>query len=113
VIETTNDLMIDGSSNAAEERVDANSGPNEVEAGYLSEQRFNQLSEELIYTATAGGVLPSDALAALAKAIGVLAAFTARRERRNLADILCASRETVDSFAMAAELFMDNDPTIG
>jgi hypothetical protein len=110
VIEITNDLMIDGSSNLAEKRVDANTGPNELEAAYLSEQRFNQLSEELIYTATAGGVLPSDALAALAKAIGVLAAFTARRDRRNLAEILCASQETVESFALAAETYMDKDP---
>ena len=101
--------MIEGLHDAAEKRAKDTSNRNEVESGYLSEKEFNQLTENLIYAATAGGVLPSDALAALAKALGTLSAFTARREGRNFAEILRASQDTVESFAMVAESYMNEN----
>jgi hypothetical protein len=111
VIEDT-DLVIDGLHNAAGKRAKDASNRNEIESGYLSERGFNQLTENLIYAATAGGVLPSDALAALAKALGTLAAFTARREGRSFEEVLGASQSTVMSFARAAENCMNEDPKI-
>jgi hypothetical protein len=105
VIETADDLMIDGLRNAAEKRAEYDSSRNEGE-GYLSERSFNQLTEQLIHVATAGGILPSDALAALAKALGTLSAFAARREGHNLQEVLTASQNTVTSFARAAENYM-------
>jgi hypothetical protein len=80
--------------------------PNGVECGYLSEKRFNQLTEKLIFVATAEGILPPDALAALAKALGTLSTFTARREGRPLEEVLVASQDTVACFAFAAEEYM-------
>ena len=84
--------------------------PPEDESGYLTETQFNHLTQELICVATASNILPADALAALAKALGILSAFTARREGRNVEEILRASQDTVASFATAAESQMKQSP---
>jgi len=109
VNETTDDLTSDELRNAAEDRAEGGPRRNESETGYLSEGRFNELTAKLIYVATAGGILPSDALAALAKALGTLSAFAARREGRKLNEVLGASQHIVASFAMAAEVYMNEN----
>ena len=58
----------------------------------LTEQQFDQLVEKLIYAAIADGILPQDALAALAKALGTLSAFAARREGLSFDEILAQVR---------------------
>jgi len=72
----------------------------------LTEQQFDQLVEKLIYTATADGILPQDALGALANALGTLSAFAARREGLPHDEVLNATKCTVESFAARAEAVM-------
>jgi hypothetical protein len=104
------EFVIEGLCEAAEERAKDHSVANGIESGHLSEKQFNQLTEKLIYIATANGMLPSDALAALAKALGTLSTFTARREGRSVEEILGVSQDTVATFAMAAEIYMNENP---
>jgi hypothetical protein len=76
----------------------------------LNEQQFDQLVEKLIYTATADGILPQDALAALANALGTLSAFAARREGLSHDEVLSATKCSVATFARMAEAAMRSDP---
>jgi hypothetical protein len=98
------ELVVEAPCEAAQEPANEN--------GNLSEKQFNQLTEKLIFTATANGVLPSDALAALAKALGTLSAFTARREGLNVEEVLAASQESVANFAAAAEIYMKENAEV-
>jgi hypothetical protein len=76
----------------------------------LTEQHFDQLAEKLIYTATADGILPQDALAALANALGALSAFAARRDGLSFAEVLSATQNSVATFARIAEAIMKANP---
>jgi hypothetical protein len=76
------------------------------EVGSLTAEQFDQLTERLIHVATAEGRLPSDALAALAKALGILSIFTAHREGLCAEQVVTASRESVATFARAAGVYM-------
>ena len=78
--------------------------------GELTEQQFDQLVEKLIYAATADGILPQDALAALANALGTLSAFAARREGLSFDEVLSASQDSVATFARIAEAIMKANP---
>jgi hypothetical protein len=77
-----------------------------VKHEHLSELQFTQLTQELICRATADGTLASDALAALAKALGTLIAFTARREGLANDEVLSASQNAVADYATAARIFI-------
>ena len=81
-----------------------------TQTGELTEQQFDQVVEKLIYAATADGVLPQDALAALAKALGTLSAFAARREGLSFDEVLSASQGSVATFARIAEAIMKANP---
>jgi hypothetical protein len=76
----------------------------------LTEQQFDQLVEKLIYIATANGILPQDALAALANALGTLSAFAARRDGLPVEEVLSASQDSVATFARLAEVSMKGNP---
>jgi len=76
----------------------------------LTEQKFDQLVEKLISIAMANGILPQDALAALANALGTVSAFAARREGLPVKEVLSASQDSVETFAMVAESFMKDNP---
>jgi hypothetical protein len=76
---------------------------------FLSEAQFNELSEKLIRIAAEDGRIPSDALAALAKALGTLSTFTAHREGLCTNDVVAASQASVATFARAAEVYMTLD----
>jgi hypothetical protein len=80
-----------------------------VTTEHLSEAQFAQLTEQLIYGATANGTLPSDALAALAKALGVLLAFAARRDGLDEEVVLRASQNAVADYATAATIYMSEN----
>ena len=82
----------------------------EAQTGELTEQRFDQLVEKLIYAATADGILPQDALAALANALGTLSAFAGRREGLSFDEVLSASQDSVAGFARMAEAVMRSNP---
>jgi hypothetical protein len=75
----------------------------------MTEQEFDQLVEKLIYTATADGILPQDALGALANALGTLSAFAARREGLSHDEVLTATKCTVEMFARRAEAVMKSN----
>jgi hypothetical protein len=75
----------------------------------LTEQQFDQLVEKLIYTATADGILPQDALGALANALGTLSAFAARREGLPHDEVLSATKQSVEMFARRAEAVMKSN----
>jgi len=75
----------------------------------MTEQEFDQLVEKLIYTATADGILPQDALGALANALGTLSAFAARREGVSHDEVLTATKCTVEMFARRAEAVMKSN----
>jgi hypothetical protein len=81
-----------------------------VEDGDLTEQQFDQLVEKLIYVAMANGILPQDALAALANALGTLSAFAARRDGLSVEEVLSATQNSVATFARLAEAFMKGNP---
>jgi len=87
-----------------------------TESGHRSERQFDQVVERLIYVATADNMLPSDALAVLAKALGTLLAFTARREGLAEEEVLKPCQNAVADYAMAAAIYMrentDVDPAI-
>ena len=82
----------------------------------LSDLQFARLTQELICDATANGTLPCDALAALAKALGTLLAFAARREGLDEGEVLLASQNALADYAMAASTYMrenaDADPAL-
>ena len=80
------------------------------ENGELTEQQFNQLVEKLIFAATANSILPQDALAALANALGTLSAFAARREGLSVEEVLSGSQASVATFARIAEAIMKANP---
>jgi hypothetical protein len=75
----------------------------------MTEQEFDQLVEKLIYTATADGILPQDALGALANALGTLSAFAARREGLPHDEVLSATKQSVEMFARMAEAVMKSN----
>jgi hypothetical protein len=75
----------------------------------LTQQQFDQLVEKLIYTATADGILPQDALGALANALGTLSAFAARREGLPHDEVLSATKQSVEMFARRAEAVMKSN----
>jgi hypothetical protein len=104
------DLVVEGLREAAEAPVKDHSAGNAIDSGHLSEREFNQLTEKLIYVATADDMLPSDALAALARALGTLCTFTARREGCSLEEVLSVSQDTAATFAKAAEIYMNENP---
>ena len=81
-----------------------------TEHGPLAEQQFDQLVEKLLFIAMANGILPQDALAALANALGTLSAFAARREGLPVKEVISASQDSVETFAMVAESFMTGNP---
>jgi len=95
------DLLVEALHEAAQE----SATPGEP----LTEQQFDQLAEKLILIAMANRILPQDALAALAKALGTLSAFAARREGLPLKEVLSASQDSVATFAMVAESFMKDN----
>jgi hypothetical protein len=96
-------FMFEGACEAPDDR---DHSRNAIENGHLNQSQFDQLTERLIYVATANGMLPSDALAALAKALGTLSTFTAIREGLSLEEVLGASQDSVETFALAAEDYM-------
>ena len=81
-----------------------------TENAQLTKQQFDQVVENLIYVATANGILAQDALEALAKALGTLSAFAARREGLPIKEVLSASQDSVSTFAMVAESLMNDNP---
>ena len=86
----------------------------EVRTPHMSDWRFTQLTEKLIYVATANRTFPSEALAALAKALGTLLAFTARREGLDKEALLSAVQTSVADYMIAAAFYIsenaDTDP---
>jgi len=76
----------------------------------LTDQKFDQLVEKLISIAMANGILPQDALAALAKALGTLSAFSARREGLPHDEVLSATKCSVEAYANMAEAVMKSNP---
>jgi hypothetical protein len=83
-----------------------------TENEHLSERHFDQVVERLIHVATADNMAPSDALAALAKALGTLLAFTARREGIDKDAILRAIQTTVAGYTIAAATYMRENPDL-
>lgn len=72
----------------------------------LDEIAFDQLTCELIDMATPRRTSPCDALAALAKALGTLLAFAARREKFAEEKVLRLSQDAVADYARAAAIYM-------
>ncbi|MBR0693457.1 hypothetical protein [Bradyrhizobium lablabi] len=85
-------------------------------SGHRDERQLDQVVETLIYVATADSMLPSEALAALTKALGTLLAFTARRQGLAEEEVLTACQNAVADYAMAAAIYMretsDADPAV-
>jgi hypothetical protein len=81
----------------------------EAQSRNRGERQFDQVVERLIYVATANNMLPSDAFAALAKALGTLVAFTARREGHNKDALLRAVQDTVSDYMTAAGIYMNKN----
>jgi hypothetical protein len=82
------------------------------ESGHCSERQFDNIAERLIYVATADNMLPSDALAALTKALGTLIAFTARREGLTVEEVLKPCQNVAADYAMAAAIYMRENADI-
>jgi hypothetical protein len=78
----------------------------------LDDAEFTSLVERLIYAATENGTLPVDALAALAKALGTLLAFTARREGMSGRELLAASQNAVADYTTSALAYMRQNPDV-
>src|SRR5262245_22629186 len=76
----------------------------------LTPEEFNEHTTHIINTATANGVLPNDVLCCTAKALGVLIAFTARREQTDRGKLLKFCQMAVRDFTNEAERFMLQNP---
>jgi hypothetical protein len=100
--------LLDGSAQCARRTSAVKDTRNEQ----LSERQFDQVVERLIYVATADNTLPSDALGALAKALGTLCSFIARREGLSLEEVLGACQDTVSIFARAADVYMSGNADV-
>ena len=96
------DLLVEALHEAAQE----SATPGEP----LTEQQFDQLAEKLILIAMANRILPQDALAALAKELGTLSAFSARREGLPHDEVLSATKCSVEAFANMAQAVMKSNP---
>jgi hypothetical protein len=71
------------------------------DATELNDDQFNNLASRLV-NAAATHTVPSDALAATAKALGVLISFTARRENRSPEELVKVGQDAVEQFAREA-----------
>jgi len=76
----------------------------------LTSEEFNEHTNRIISAATADGILPNDVICCTAKALGVLIAFTARRERKDRGKLLKFCQKAVGDFANEAEQFMTQNP---
>ena len=79
---------------------------NNEQAIELSGDQFNELANRIIKTATLR-TIPNDAITATAKALGVLIAFTARREGVAHDELLRFSQDAVADFARDARSRLD------
>jgi len=75
----------------------------------LTPDEFNEHTNRIIQAAAGNGVAANDAVAATAKALGVLISFTARREKGNIRKLIALSQKSVATFAWEAETFMRNE----
>jgi hypothetical protein len=99
------DLASEGSSKSTDGPAPRTSAKG-AESGHRSERQFDQVVERLIYVATADNMIPLDTLAALAKALGTLLAFTARREGLLEHEVLKACQNAVADYATSAAIYM-------
>jgi hypothetical protein len=102
------DLVTDGVREQA--HIFSGVQPHVDNLGDLTEEAFTELVQRIIRIAIANGTLSHDALAAVAKALGTLSAFTARREGRSIEELVAGVQEAVSGFAMSAGTFMLQNP---
>jgi hypothetical protein len=99
---------LDMARDAAREQAEIALGlpTNNEQATELSEGQFSDLASRIINTATLR-TIPNDAICATAKALGVLVAFTARREGHSHDELLRFSQNAIADFARDARTGLD------
>jgi hypothetical protein len=103
-IEEVLDTVCDGAREQAE--LALGRPTNNEQATELSGDQFNDLANRIINTATLR-TIPNDAISATAKALGVLVAFTARREGVSHDELLRFSQDAIAEFARDARTRLD------
>jgi hypothetical protein len=104
---TLNDVLDVVTNTVREEANIAMGNPPHFDDGSdLTEHQFTALTQKLIRTAIANGTPHHDAITALAKALGIMATFTARRSGRSIEELVVGSQQAVETFAHHAETFM-------
>jgi hypothetical protein len=79
---------------------------NNEQATELTGDQFNDLVNRILKAATLR-TIPNDAITATAKALGLLVAFTARREGVSYDDLLRFSQDAIADFARDAQTRLD------
>jgi hypothetical protein len=103
-IEEVLDTVCDGAREQAE--LTLGLPTNNEQATELSEGQFCDLANRIVNTATLR-TIPNDAICATAKALGVLVAFTARREGVSHDELLRFSQNAIADFARDALTKLD------
>lgn len=103
-IEEVLDTVCDGAREQAELALGLPT--NNEQATELSESQFNDLANRIIHAATLR-TISNDAICATAKALGVLVAFTARREGASHDELLRFSQSAIADFAREALTKLD------
>jgi hypothetical protein len=82
--------------------------PENESATELTEQQFNELTNRIVRAATLK-TIPNDAICAMAKALGVLISFSARRDGASVEKLVEFSQGAVAQFSQEAVAFMDRN----
>ncbi len=100
--------LLDTARDAAREQAENALGlpTNNEQATELSGDQFSELVNRIMKTATLR-TIPNDAISATAKALGVLVAFTARREGVSHDELLRFSQDAIAEFAQDARTRLD------
>jgi hypothetical protein len=75
----------------------------------LDQKGFNDHTNKIINAAISDGVMPNDAICATARALGVLVAFTARREHMDFNELLVFAQQETTEYTKSAEGFMQDN----
>src|SRR5262249_23458133 len=76
----------------------------------LTSVEFTALSSKLLNVAIANKIQPIDGMGALAKALGTLISFQARRQGSSTEELLKICRDTVSSYANEATEYIRKNP---
>jgi hypothetical protein len=83
--------------------------PSTFKTQQLNQKQFNDHTNKVINAALSDGVVPNDVICATARALGVLVAFTARREHVDFNELLAFAQQATVEYSKDAVGFMQDN----